>query len=105
MKKVLKITIYIFAAIGFVLTIGFFAVKYGLTNTKGVIDMQRENFLQNNQTSGNLYWKNLGEWQTLKSAIQKDIPVIQKASTDAGVSSRLVVSALIVEQLRFFYTE
>lgn len=105
MKKVLKIIIYIFAVIGFVLTIGFFAIKYGLTNTKGIIDTQRENFLQDVKTSENLYWENLGEWQTLKSAIQKDIPTIQKASEDIGVSSRLIVSALIAEQLRFFYTD
>jgi len=110
MKKFFNITIYVFAVIGFVLTAGFFAVKYGFTNTKGIIDIQRENFLDsgkisNPTTTENLYWENLAEWQTLKAAIEKDIPIIQKASDDAGVSSRLIVSALMVEQLRFFYTE
>jgi len=109
MEKAFNIIIYVFAAIGFVLVVGFFAIKYGLTNTNGIIDTQRENFLKNGTSSQdfseNLYWQNLDEWQTLKAAVEKDIPTIQKAANDADISPRLVASALVVEQLRFFYSE
>ena len=47
LKKIFQITSYIFAAVGFVLTAGYFAVRLGITNTSGVIDLQQEDFLAN----------------------------------------------------------
>jgi hypothetical protein len=44
LKKIFQIAVYIFAIIGFVLVAGFFAVRFGLTNTKGIIDIQSEEF-------------------------------------------------------------
>jgi hypothetical protein len=41
----LKVLVYIFAAIGFGLVVGYFAIKYGFTNQRGIIDDQRETFL------------------------------------------------------------
>ena len=112
-KKILNILIYIFAIIGFVLVGGFFAVKFGLTNTRGVIDNQRESFINGgkntasvvNSQNQNYYWTTLPEWQTIKAAVIKDQAVINRASLTAGVSPRLIVTQLVVEQLRLFYTE
>lgn len=114
-KKILNIIIYIFAFIGLFLTAGYFAVKFGLTNTRGVIDKQRESFLDGGKSTttpivtdpkNNIYiWNSDSEWQTLKSAIQKDKAIIYRASAAAGVSPRLIVSNLIVEQLRFYHTD
>ena len=118
MKKVFQILIYIFAFIGFGLTAGYFAVKFGLTNTSGIIDSQRETFLQNgrngldagvsvgkNQNGGNYYWASLPEWRTIKEAVVKDKDLIYRASATAGVNPRILVTQLAVEQLRLFYTE
>jgi len=111
-KKIFTILVYIFAFIGFGLTAGFFAVKYGLTNTSGVIDTQRQNFLDGGKTPetttnspSDMYWATLPEWQTIRAAILKDKAVIYRASATAGVSPRLIITQLVVEQLRLFYTE
>lgn len=112
-KKIFNIVVYVFAVIGFVLVGGFFAVKFGLTNTSGVIDNQRENFINSGKNTGNVissqnqnyYWSTLPEWQTIKAAIIKDQAVINRAALTAGVSPRLIVTQLVVEQLRLFYTE
>ncbi len=116
-KKVFNIFLYIFAAIGFVLVAGYFAIKFGWTNTSGIIDTQRESFLANANSSTtsspeatpraneNYFWNSGSEWQTLKNAILKDQPTINRAAITAGVPARLIVAQLVVEQLRFFYTD
>jgi hypothetical protein len=103
MRKILNIVIYIFAGIGFMLVLVYLALQLGLTNTKGIIDNQHDYF--KNQKIETNSWQNTEEWQVLKSAIIKDKDVINKAAIDSGVSSRLIVSILIVEQLRLFNSE
>jgi hypothetical protein len=110
-KKIFTVLVYIFAFIGFSLTASFFAVKYGLTNTSGIIDQQRDSFISGGKISDNTtshtdgYWDTLPEWNTIKEAVKKDTAIIDKASKDAGVSPRMIVTQLAVEQLRLFYTE
>ena len=76
-RKIFQILIYIFAFIGFILVAGYFAVKFGLTNTRGIIDVQREAFLNSGKTAltanvsqstgqKNNYWSTLPEWDTVK---------------------------------------
>lgn len=105
MKKVLKhtarVSLYVFALIGFILTFGFFAIKFGFTNTKGIVDEQRSYFLNNHTPA----WTKTEEWQTIKDAILKDRVDIKKASALSGTSERLIVTQLIVEQMRLFYSE
>lgn len=107
-KKIGIAVILVFALIGMFLTAGFLAVKFGLTNSGGIIDKQRENFLNpNNQPNGGVAqkyeWENLSEWQTLSAAILKDKAVITRAAATAGVEPRLIVMNLFVEQMRFFF--
>lgn len=50
-------------------------------------------------------WINKPEWQSLKEGVKKDKDLIYKASGASGVEPRLIVSSMIVEQLRLFYSE
>lgn len=103
MKKAFHIAVYVFAGIGFTLVIVYFALQLGLTNTKGIIDNQHDYF--KNQSAENADWASSEEWQILKTAILKDKDVINKVGKETGVSPRLIVSILIVEQLRLFNSE
>ena len=112
-RKILNIIIIIFAIIGFLLVSMYFAVKFGFTNTTGVIDQQRDSFIQQGKDSitttiekpGLQSWNKTNEWSIIKAALIKDISTIDKAAKDSGVSSRLIVSQLVVEQLRLFFSE
>jgi hypothetical protein len=108
-KKLFTILIYIFAAIGFVLTFGFFAVKFGLTNEKGVIDNQKNTFIDKKDTDtvvkkaeNEESWKKTEDWQALKVAITKDREAIYKASALFDVKPRMIVAIIMVEQMRLF---
>lgn len=112
--------VYTFAIIGFVLLAGFFAVKFGLTNGEGVIDNQRNSFIDKNdvkqavlteetlknktaQSETTPAWAKSEEWSALKTAILRDKEAIYRASAIMDVRPRLLVSLLIVEQLRLFH--
>jgi hypothetical protein len=106
--------VYVFAAIGFVLVVAYFAVRFGLTNVTGIIDEQRQAFLGSASTTAadtapeypnGTPWQNTQEWQVLSAAITKDAPVINQAAAAAGIPARLIVADLVVEQLRLFFTE
>ena len=107
-RLILNIFIYIFALVGLVLTGGFFAVKFGFTNTRGIIDNQTEAFYKNNSPTHNqvdVSWAQTEEWKTFAEAIKKDVPVLKKVEMETGIPSRLIVSLLAVEQLRLFTSE
>ena len=100
MKKTFHIVVYIFAGIGFAFIVVYFALQLGLTKTGGIIDKQHD-FFQNQSAP----WIASEEWATLKAAVVKDRDVLEKTSKDTGVPSRVIVSILIVEQLRLFNSE
>lgn len=107
-KNAIKFIVYIFATIGFVLTSGYLAVQIGLTNEQGIIDNQRAGFLtidDPTKITTTPSWVNSEEWTVLKKAITRDAVTIYKASYDAGVNPRLLVSVLVPEQLRLFHSE
>jgi hypothetical protein len=111
LKIVAGFVVIVFALIGISFVGVYVAVKYGLTNTKGVIDEQRSSFLANvgstptTTSTGTLYWQTLPEWTVIKQAVTKDAGVINRAGASAGVNPRLIVANLVVEQLRLFYSE
>ncbi len=114
LKLAWTILVYLFAIIGFVLVVTYFGVRFGFTNTNGILDLQREAFLGNATTTvadmtpeypNGTPWQNTEEWQVLSAAITKDAPVIDQAATASGITPRLLVANLIVEQLRLFFTE
>ena len=112
-KKIFTVLLYIFAGIGLFLTAGYFAVKFGFTNTKGIIDNQTKSFYNNNsqtnKTGGNtatqIEWSKTEEWATFAEAVKKDKDVLTRVENETGVPSRLIVSVLAVEQLRLFTSE
>ncbi|MEJ0053895.1 MAG: hypothetical protein WDN10_04210 [bacterium] len=112
LKKVVSIVIYIFAAIGFFLVVGYFAVRFGLTNTSGIVDLQREAFI-GSATSTDFApsdprgtpWQKTEEWQVLEAALRKDTAALDRAAADSGVPARLIAANLVAEQLRLFFTE
>ncbi len=106
-KKLFTIVVYIFAAIGFILVAGYAAVRLGLTNEPGIIDMQREGFLGAavGQSSYEGPWQESEEWAVLEEALRRDEAVLERAAQDAGVPARLIAANLVAEQLRLFFTE
>lgn len=106
LKKIFTILLYIFAAIGLFLVAGYAAVRLGLTNESGIIDVQRESFLGQN-ASGSVVtdWQTSEEWGILDGAIRRDEAVIARAAADSGVPARLIIANLVAEQLRLFFTE
>ncbi len=114
-RQAFFILVYIFAAIGFGLVVGYFAIKLGFTNQKGIIDTQREAFLASGTASSTspTYaaetftgpWPLSPEWAIMESAIRKDQPTIERAANDSGVPARLIVANLVAEQLRLFFTD
>ena len=105
-KKIFFVIVYIFAFIGFVLTGGYFAVKFHLTNSQGVIDIQNEIF-RSGKTNITIdtEWTKTEEWQTLRAAMIKDTALVARISTLTGVNGRLIVAQLVAEQLRLYTSQ
>lgn len=56
--------------------------------------------------NGNIFiWPDKKEWQDVKESISKDKSKIDRAAQMAGVQPRIIVSSLMVEQLRLFYSQ
>ena len=120
-KKIGFSILIIFALIGAGFIGIYFAVKWGFTNTSGIIDTQRDAFIKSGEEStinstttttsvasmatSTQYWQTTPEWAIVKSAVIKDRGVINRAALTAGVSPRLIISELIVEQLRLFFSD
>ena len=98
LKNLFTILLYIFAGIGFFLVAGYVAVSLGLTNEPGIIDTQRDSFLQTS-------WSDTEEWGVLEAALRKDADVITHAADAADIEARKIVAVLVSEQLRLFFTE
>lgn len=110
LKKIALGIVFIFAAIGFFLVAGYFAVRFGITNESGIIDVQREEFFGGAAPSpiAPSYtgpWQNSEEWAVMEAAIRRDIDVLNRAAADSGVPARLIAANLVAEQLRLFFTE
>lgn len=106
-KKTFQIIVYVFAVVGFVLTAGYFAVKFGFTDTRGIIDEQRKGFfeVENQALPLNITWNKSAEWEILKEALRKDSSVVNQVSGETGVPARQIIAVIVVEQLRLFHSD
>lgn len=106
-KKSFQITVYIFALIGFGLVAGFFAIRFGLTKTSGIIDNQTNEFrkLGLDKTIEAGPWSKTPEWQNFKTAIAKDQIVLKDVESKTGINARLITSIVAVEQLRMYFSQ
>ena len=106
MKKLFYGLVYLFALIGFVLTCGYIAIMFGLTKEKGTVDTQRTSFvtteIHEEKKVAHPTFTTTKEWEVLRDAIYKDREAIYKASALFDVKPRLIVSILVVEQLRLY---
>ena len=123
----LELIVLLFAVIGLLFGIVFIGMRFNLFSVRGSID-ERNIFFTQNATSSisdiekgvkecisgvrakvfpgvSFAWISSPEWQTLSGALRKDQTVIDRAAQDAGISSRLLVSVVISEQLRFFTSD
>lgn len=112
LKILFNIVVYLFAITGFIFLSVFFAVKWGFTNTEGIIDNQKESFTENteqNQTVSNNtkthIWSKDENWQVIKQAVLKDKETLERAALVSGVIPRLIFVNLAVEQLRLFNSD
>ncbi len=125
MKKTFKIigigTLVIFAVIGIVFTAVFFGMQHGLLNVRGSI-MERNAYFgkipttsstssSETETNGCMEgldqikpceWNETVQWIVVRDALAKDASVINRVADETGVSARMIVSAVMPEQIRFF---
>ena len=93
--------VYFFALIGFIFVMGYFAVSLGWTDTRGIVDS-----LDRYSVGKRSYpWMQGEEWQVLTEAIIKDEALIKRAALAAGIPPRVIVAALVPEQLRLYHDE
>ncbi|MBP6948538.1 MAG: hypothetical protein KBC41_04120 [Candidatus Pacebacteria bacterium] len=109
LKRIAKSMLFLFAGIGFVLCFGYIAVRFGLTKTKGTIDVQTKKFIEPELAKKEVYTPfplaHTEEWIAFRQAVTKDKALLEKVSKETGVSERLLISILVPEQMRLFYTE
>lgn len=108
LKLLVTTLIVVFAIIGFVLTSGYIAMRFKLTNTKGVMDTASVTFAKptdKEQTYTEFPLAHTPEWNAFKQAVAKDKVMIDKVSKETGVPPRLLIAILVPEQMRLFHTD
>lgn len=115
-KKIFKISVYLFAVIGFSFTGVFVAMKLGFTKTLGVVDSQNAFYkaydekVQSVKGTGSSAqpklplgaWATSGEWFALREGIKKEKDQINQAAVITNVPARMIVAQIVAEQLRLF---
>lgn len=105
LSRILRIGTYIFATIGLLLVLGFFAMKFGFTNTLGIIDVQQKSFLDKGAHEYTLFpLAHTPEWIAFRQAVAKDKAIIEQVSKETGVSPRMLIALLVPEQMRLFHS-
>ncbi len=121
MKTILRYVFFVvigfFALVGIVFVGVFIAMKYGLLNVRGSIKERNQFFSQTATSTPNgtptcvdpnetqCTWSATPQWAVIKEGLTKDQPVLQSVSHKTGVSSRLIASAVVPEQIRFMTAE
>ncbi len=105
-KKIFNVLIYGFAVIGAILMLGFVAIKSGLTNNTGLGEksdyFNHSRLLIKNES---LTWQNSAEYQTLAKALIKEKSTLDRVEKETGIKARLLISFLVVEQLRLYNSD
>lgn len=72
--------------------------------SRDITEQTIENQVKNSSSQDIFPWVNGEKWQTIKESVVKDDEVIKMAAKAADIDPRLIVSDLIVEQLRVYYS-
>lgn len=116
-KKIIVIVLIAFALIGLAFTAVFIAMQFGLLNVRGS-SLERNQFFVGaeaapkekakpcvEETLTVCAWNDTPEWAVVEGGLQKDAAIIERVSHETGVDARLIASAVIPEQIRFFTSE
>ena len=104
-KTIFNVVIICFSIIGFVLVVGYVAIRLGFTKTTGIIDTQTKNFLGDRKSYLKFTLSHTPEWIAFRQAVSKDKIIIENVSKETGVPERILIALLVPEQMRLFYTE
>ena len=111
-----------FALIGLAFTIVFIGMRFGAFNVGGSISGRNAFFLGSVPASvaqkaaekqipcddaslTSCDWSQTPQWEVVKQGLIKDQAIIARVSAETGVSTRLIASVVIPEQIRFFTAE
>lgn len=114
-RNIFRVLLFGFAFIGLVFSFVYIGMQFGWFNVRGSVS-QRNSYFNINKNNINLNtnnqkvaiqtntpdWANTDQWALMKEVFTRDEAVIKKASSDAHVSPRLILSCVIGEQFRFF---
>jgi hypothetical protein len=110
-NKIYSIIIHFFAVIGLFFTVIYILIFLGFTKTLGIKDLNRTFNNQTNDQQNQAFnensqkitdWTSTEEYQSFKKSVMKDTDKIKTAAEISGINSRLIVSALLAEQLRLY---
>lgn len=103
---IVKILILLFAIVGLSFVAGYFAIKFKLTNSHGIIDSQQSAFMpSSNNTYSRFPLAHTPEWISFRIAVAKDQAVIARVAKETGIPARLLVTPLVPEQMRLFHSD
>ena len=100
-KTLYLIALHLFAFIGLFLVLAYLAISLGFTKTSGIKDLNRA-LTNSSSTPIATDWTNTEEYQSFKNSVPKDADKINAAGLAAGINPRLIVSALLAEQIRLY---
>jgi len=109
-KSFFSITVYSFAVIGLLFVLVFIAMQFKLTNTSGGIDSLSKHYNETKSSYARKIeaqkkvndWSTTPEWQVISAGFIKDKDLINKASRESGVPSRVIIASIVTEQFRYF---
>ena len=107
------IIVGIFALIGVLFSTVFIGMQFGLFNVRGSISERNKSIGVHATTTSpcvevsaiTCAWNATPEWIVVKGGLKKDASIIMRVSHETGVSSRLIASVVVPEQVRFFTSE
>ncbi len=97
------------SVVAFVFIGVFLAMQFNLTNVEGSVDSKsnlynsiQDVFTRKEQVIKTPEWAKTDDWIVIRRGLTNDKALIEKASRVSGVSSRRILSPIIVEQFRYF---
>ncbi len=114
-RRYVAIIVSLFALIGLTFAGVFVAMQFGLLNVKGSSTARNLSLgvvpgtavtsscqAVNGKVPTVCDWNKTEEWNVLHGALTKDASVLDQVSGQTGVSARMIASAVVPEQLRYF---
>lgn len=113
-RNIFRIFLFGFATLGFLFFVVYLGMQFGWFNVRGSVSERNsyfnlnENMKAEGSTDGfiepalSYKWAETDEWNLMREVFTRDEAIIKMAARDAQISPRLILSAVIGEQFRFF---